>query len=84
MTETKITELVVGSISLSVFLWMFPVASKVDAAVIEYYPSNFNLVISAGTLVFCIGIFGLIAVYCFGACLEKVALYLLKQRSWFK
>lgn len=85
MTETKITEFIVGVIAAYMFLWLFPIASLMQAMVTMYYPSgvvqNTPVIISAATLVFCIALFGLIAIYCLGACLEKIVLWLVSTKK---
>ncbi len=84
MTETKITEFIVGVISAYLFLWLFPIAASMQATVAAYYSANAMnapVVVSAATLVFCIALFGLIAIYCLGACLEKIVLWLIEIKK---
>lgn len=84
MTKTCITEGVIGIISTWMFLWLFPIASSMQRAVSEFYSQNVSnapLIVSAATLVFCIGLFGLIAIYCLGCCLEKVVLLYIEGKK---
>lgn len=84
MTETRITEGIVGIISAGFFLWLFPIASDMQKLVSAYYATNIPntpLIVSTATLVFCIGLFGLIAIYCLGACLEKIILWYLRSKK---
>ena len=79
MSETKLPEFFVGIISAYMFLWLFPIASDIENIVLTMYSANGNnasIIVSAGTLVFCIGLYGIIAIYCLGSCLEKLYYYL--------
>lgn len=87
MTKTCITEGIVGIISAYIFLWLFPIAASMQKFVSEYYATNISntpVIVSTATLVFCIGIFGIVAIYCLGSCLEKIVFYVIEHREQIK
>jgi hypothetical protein len=84
MTKTCITEGIIGVVSSWIFLWMFPIASRIETIVSEVYATNISnapLIISAGTFVFAISLFGLISIYCLGCCFEKIVIYLIENKD---
>jgi hypothetical protein len=86
-TKTCITEGIVGVISAWVFLWLFPLASSMESMVSSYYATNISntpTIISTATLVFSISLFGIVAIYCLGTCLEKLIFYVYDYRIEIK
>jgi hypothetical protein len=87
MTKTCITEGIVGVISSWIFLWLFPLASSMESLVSSYYATNISntpTIISTATLVFSISLFGVVAIYCLGSCLEKLIFYVYDHRVEIK
>jgi hypothetical protein len=86
-TKTCITEGIIGVISAWVFLWLFPIASTMESLVSSYYATNISntpTIISTATLVFSISLFGIVAIYCLGVCLEKLIFYVYEHREDIK
>lgn len=86
-TKTCVTEGIIGVISAWIFLWLFPIAAGMQKLVSSEYAiniSNTPLIISAGTLVFSISLFGVISIYCLGVCSEKLIFYVYEHREEIK
>jgi len=79
MTKTGIPEFITGALSTLVFLRLWPLAVVGYTIITHNYVlsmENNLLAISIGTFIFISAIFGLISVYCFSVCLEKLYYYL--------
>ena len=75
MTRTLITEVMVGSASLAIVLYLLPTVLSIQLMLAQAPPDNTNLALVVATLVIALGSYAMIAAYCYGTIIERIGFF---------
>ena len=73
MSRTLIPEFVVGTFALAIWWWLWKTVVSLHELVITSFPQDNALVVSSSLAVLIFGLYAIVAFYCYGIIIERIA-----------